>query len=130
MDETIQQEEEEAEAEEAEVEAEEEEEEDDVPITVALIKPDAVADGKIPEILEKLEECGIDVLSQVERVLTREDAETFYEEHRGTDFFLQLIDYMTRYASPKGSRVRWDRLKSSSAPLSLQSDGEIEGYSE
>lgn len=95
VDETIQPEEEEAEEVEAEAEAEEEEEEDDVPITVALIKPDAVADGKIPEILEKLEECGIDVMSQVERVLTREDAETFYEEHRGTDFFLQLIDYMT-----------------------------------
>ena len=64
---------------------------------MALIKPDAVADGKVPEILERLEECGIDVLNQVERVLTQEDAETFYEEHRGTDFFLQLIDYMTRY---------------------------------
>ena len=96
MDEVVAQEEE-AEAEEAEGEGEEEEEEEDVPITVALIKPDAVADEKVPEILEKLEECGIEVVSQVERVLTREDAETFYEEHRGTDFFLQLIDYMTRY---------------------------------
>eukprot|EP00116_Pleurobrachia_bachei_P009858 sb/3470120/ len=102
VDEAIQQEEEEAEAVEAEVEAEEEVEESDVPITVALIKPDAVADGKVPEILEKLEECGIDVLSQVERVLNREDAETFYEEHRGTDFFLQLIDYMTRYVLAPG----------------------------
>jgi len=80
--------------------APEEEEEAEVveevrPLTVALIKPDAVADGKAEEILAKLDECGIDVVSKVETTMSREDAQTFYEQHQGTDFFLQLIDYMT-----------------------------------
>lgn len=45
----------------------------------------------------QLEECGIDVVSKLERTLTREDASAFYEQHQGQDFFLQLIDYMTRF---------------------------------
>ena len=44
----------------------------------------------------QLEECGIDVVSKVETTLNRDDAQKFYEQHQGTDFFLQLIDYMTR----------------------------------
>jgi nucleoside diphosphate kinase len=44
----------------------------------------------------QLDECGIDVVSKMETTLSREDAQTFYEQHQGTDFFLQLIDYMTR----------------------------------
>jgi len=81
-------------------EDEEEPEEEEAPpparkITVAVIKPDAVAAEKVDEILQKLDEVGIDVLCNEERTLEREEAEQFYEEHRGTDFFLQLIDYMT-----------------------------------
>jgi len=80
---------------EKEEEEEEEEEEELRPLTVALIKPDAVADGKTDAIMAKLEECGIDVVSKVETTLNRDDAQKFYEQHQGTDFFLQLIDYMT-----------------------------------
>jgi len=86
---------EEPEQEVAETAEEVEEEEENRQITVALIKPDAVADGKVDDILAKLEECGIDVVSKLERTLTREDASAFYEQHQGQDFFLQLIDYMT-----------------------------------
>lgn len=66
-------------------------------LTVALIKPDAVAAGKVEEILTQLDKCDIEVVSQIEREMTREDAESFYQQHEGTDFFLQLVDYMTRY---------------------------------
>ncbi|KAL5261318.1 hypothetical protein ACHWQZ_G007121 [Mnemiopsis leidyi] len=79
-------------------EEEEEEAEETVelrPLTVALIKPDAVADGKADDILAKLDDCGIDVVGKIETTLSREDAQTFYSQHQGTDFFLQLIDYMT-----------------------------------
>lgn len=79
---------------------EEEPEEEEAPapprkITVAVIKPDAVAAEKVDEILQKLDEVGIDVLCNETRTLGRDEAEQFYDEHRGTDFFIQLIDYMT-----------------------------------
>ena len=45
-----------------------------------------------------MDDCGIDVVSKVETTLSREDAQNFYSQHQGTDFFLQLIDYMTRWA--------------------------------
>ena len=44
----------------------------------------------------QMDDCGIDVVSKVETTLSREDAQNFYSQHQGTDFFLQLIDYMTR----------------------------------
>lgn len=74
---------------------EEEEKIETRPLTVALIKPDAVAAGKATEIIAKMDDCGIDVVSKVETTLSREDAQNFYSQHEGTDFFLQLIDYMT-----------------------------------
>ena len=50
----------------------------------------------------QLDDCGIDVVGKIETTLSREDAQTFYSQHQGTDFFLQLIDYMTRYIILQG----------------------------
>ena len=47
----------------------------------------------------QLSDAGIEVVSKVEKEMTRAEAEMFYREHEGTDFFLQLIDYMTRFVS-------------------------------
>ena len=53
----------------------------------------------------QLDEVGIDVLCNESRTLEREEAEQFYDDHRGTDFFLQLIDYMTRYIIMTGKQT-------------------------
>ena len=53
-------------------------------VTVAIIKPDAVAKGLVEEILEKVKSRGLEVLAHTERVLTKEEAAEFYSQHRGS----------------------------------------------
>ena len=50
-------------------------------VTVAIIKPDAVAKGLVDDILEKVKSRGLEVLAHEERVLTREEAAEFYSHH-------------------------------------------------
>ena len=52
--------------------------------TVAIIKPDAVANGVVEDILAQVEAAGLEVLCQEERTLTREEAEDFYKQHEGS----------------------------------------------
>ena len=59
--------------------------------TLALIKPDAVANGKAAEIIARIEAEGFLVIEQKELTLTQEIAEAFYAEHQGRSFFNDLI---------------------------------------
>lgn len=52
--------------------------------TVAVIKPDAVANGVVEEILAQVEAAGLEVLCREERTLTKEEAEDFYKQHEGS----------------------------------------------
>ena len=54
---------------------------------MAVIKPDAVANGVVEEILAQVEAVGLEVLCQEERTLTREEAEDFYKQHEGSVSF-------------------------------------------
>jgi len=63
--------------------------------TLALIKPDVVADGKADEIVELIESVGFTVLDRAQITLSKERAEEFYTEHKGKDFFDELIAFMT-----------------------------------
>jgi nucleoside diphosphate kinase len=63
-------------------------------VTVAIIKPDAVAKGLVEEILEKVKSRGLEVLAHTERVLTKEEAAEFYSQHRGSEHFEQLLEFM------------------------------------
>ncbi len=62
--------------------------------TLSIIKPDAVKRNLIGAILTRFEEQGFNVLAMKMLRLTREQAEGFYAEHQGKEFFTDLVEYM------------------------------------
>ena len=63
--------------------------------TLAIIKPDAVSDNKIGEIITMISKAGFKIKAMKMVKLTKGSAEGFYEIHRGKAFFDELIKYMT-----------------------------------
>ncbi|OYV03107.1 nucleoside-diphosphate kinase [candidate division bacterium WOR-3 4484_18] len=63
--------------------------------TLLIIKPDAVRMGVIGEILTQVEREGFKILDLRMVQLTREQAETFYAEHRNKPFFNKLVTFIT-----------------------------------
>lgn len=63
--------------------------------TLAIIKPDAVNDNKIGEIIALITQAGFRIKAIKMVRLTRTSAEGFYEIHKERSFFGELIDYMT-----------------------------------
>jgi len=64
-------------------------------LTLAIIKPDAIASGKSGQVLAHLEAAGFAVRAARLMKLTRPQAEAFYEVHRGRPFFDSLVAFMT-----------------------------------
>ena len=64
-------------------------------LTLTIIKPDAVAAGKMGAILAHLEQAGFSVLAARLLRLSRAEAEAFYEVHRGRPFYDELVEFMT-----------------------------------
>lgn len=62
--------------------------------TIAIIKPDAVAAGKVGAILTEIEKDFL-IADMVMSRWDRPTAERFYAEHKGKDFFPELIEFMT-----------------------------------
>lgn len=63
--------------------------------TLAIIKPDAVASGKIGAIVAHLEKEGFVVRAARLTRLATAEAEAFYEVHRGRPFYDELVSFMT-----------------------------------
>ena len=63
--------------------------------TLSIIKPDAVKKGYAEQICARIEGSGIDIVLKKELLLTRNQAEGFYAEHKGKPFFEALINFMT-----------------------------------
>ena len=63
--------------------------------TLAIIKPDAVAAGKLGAILAHLEREGYRIRAGRMARLTRAQAEAFYEVHRGRPFYDELVAFMS-----------------------------------
>ena len=63
--------------------------------TFSIIKPDAVKRNLIGQITQRFEESGLRIIASKMKQLTREEAEGFYAEHKGRDFFEGLVEYMT-----------------------------------
>ena len=64
-------------------------------LTLAIIKPDAVAAGKLGAILAHLEREGYRIRAGRMLRLTRAQAEAFYEVHRGRPFYDELVAFMS-----------------------------------
>lgn len=64
--------------------------------TLMIIKPDAVENGHIGNILEKVTTSGFRIKALKLTQLTRSDAEAFYDVHKERPFFGELVSFMTR----------------------------------
>jgi nucleoside-diphosphate kinase len=64
-------------------------------MTLAILKPDTVADGNVGKVLAHLEREGFKIRGLRLVHLTREQAEGFYAVHRERPFFWSLVEFMT-----------------------------------
>jgi nucleoside-diphosphate kinase len=64
-------------------------------ITFSIIKPDAVRTGKTGPILAMMNEAGFEITALRMVRMTLQQAESFYEVHKGKTFFEALIEFMT-----------------------------------
>ena len=63
--------------------------------TFVMIKPDAVARGAVGRIILQFEGAGFTILRMGMKHLSRDEAERFYEPHRGKDFYERLVEFIT-----------------------------------
>ena len=63
--------------------------------TFSIIKPDAVSRNLIGQITQRFEDNGLRVIASKMKRLTTEEAENFYAEHKGREFYEPLVAYMT-----------------------------------
>ena len=64
--------------------------------TFTMIKPEAVENGNIGAILERINAAGFRIVAMKLTQMTKQDAETFYAIHKERPFFGELVEYMTR----------------------------------
>ncbi|MBP2642199.1 MAG: nucleoside-diphosphate kinase [Firmicutes bacterium] len=63
--------------------------------TLVLVKPDGVAKGLTGEIISRFERRGLKICALKLFTLSREQAQTHYQEHAGKSFFNSLVDFIT-----------------------------------
>jgi nucleoside-diphosphate kinase len=63
--------------------------------TLGIVKPDAVAAGKLGAVIGHLQEHGFTVRALKMTRLNRAQAEAFYEVHRERPFYPSLVSFMT-----------------------------------
>ncbi|RNC86819.1 MAG: nucleoside-diphosphate kinase [Winogradskyella sp.] len=64
--------------------------------TFTMLKPDAVENGHIGAILEKITASGFRIVAMKLTQMTTADAEQFYAIHKERPFFGELVAFMTR----------------------------------
>ena len=64
--------------------------------TLSIIKPDAVEQNNIGNIVAMIQGAGLKLLGMRMLHLTRAQAEGFYEVHKERPFFGELVEFMTR----------------------------------
>lgn len=64
--------------------------------TLSIIKPDAVEQHNIGNIIAMIQASGLEILGMRMIHLSRPQAEGFYEVHKERPFFGELVDFMTR----------------------------------
>jgi nucleoside-diphosphate kinase len=63
--------------------------------TLSIIKPDATKRNLIGQINSYIEKAGLKIVAQKMTILTQEQAETFYGEHKSRSFFDDLVKFIT-----------------------------------
>jgi len=63
--------------------------------TLAIIKPDGVAQGLIGEVIRRLEKEGLNILAIKMIWMTKEQAKGFYKVHEGKPFYESVTDFMS-----------------------------------
>ena len=63
--------------------------------TFTMIKPDAVQDGHIGAILEKITGAGFKIVAMKMTKLSKEKAGEFYAVHKERPFYQELVDFMS-----------------------------------
>ncbi|XP_041472116.1 thioredoxin domain-containing protein 3 homolog isoform X7 [Lytechinus variegatus] len=63
-------------------------------VTVVLIKPDAVANGHVDDIISKIEEHGFEILATEDKTLTEDEAREFYKQHEEEEHYEELVTFM------------------------------------
>jgi nucleoside-diphosphate kinase len=67
----------------------------DTAVTFLMIKPCAVSDGHVGDIISALERRGFTILGMASRRMTPEEATDFYDVHARKTFFEPLVEFMT-----------------------------------
>ena len=62
--------------------------------TLTMIKPDAVRNGHLGVIIDRITDAGFKIIALKMTQLSRRDAGLFYAEHKGKPFFDELVAYM------------------------------------
>lgn len=62
--------------------------------TLSIIKPDAVADNHIGDILARFEKAGLKIVEARMMQLSKDQAEEFYGIHKERPFFNDLVSFM------------------------------------
>ncbi len=63
--------------------------------TLAIIKPDAVGDNHIGEIISMINKAGFKIKALKMIKLSKDAAKAFYEIHKERPFYSELVEYMT-----------------------------------
>ncbi|MDG7052283.1 MAG: nucleoside-diphosphate kinase [Wolbachia endosymbiont of Alcedoecus sp.] len=63
--------------------------------TLSILKPDAVRNNITGNINSYIEKSGLKIIAQKIMLLTRRQAELFYEIHKDRPFFGELVEFMT-----------------------------------
>lgn len=63
--------------------------------TFLMVKPDGVQRGLVGEIVKRFEQKGFQLIGSKLTVISREQAEFHYAEHKGKDFFERLVTFIT-----------------------------------
>ena len=63
--------------------------------TLSIIKPDAVSNNAVGDIVSRFENAGLKIIAMRMERLSQERAKGFYAEHDGKPFFKDLVSFMT-----------------------------------
>ncbi|MFP3036205.1 MAG: nucleoside-diphosphate kinase [Wolbachia sp.] len=63
--------------------------------TLSILKPDTVRNNITGNINSYIEKSGLKIIAQKMMLLTRKQAELFYEIHKDRPFFGELVEFMT-----------------------------------